>query len=95
MIATDKTGTLTEGRMDVRSLDVPDVPRALAAIVLVNDADLATGVGDPLDLGLLRYAAANGVDSASCGRTIRSQQSGLSTAPGSSPVSQCGGRAAL
>jgi len=64
VIATDKTGTLTEGRMDVRSLDAPDLPRALAAIVLVNDADLATGVGDPLDLGLLRYAVANGVDSA-------------------------------
>ena len=38
------------------------LPRALAAIVLVNDADLTTGAGDPLDLGLLRYAAAQGVD---------------------------------
>ena len=64
VIATDKTGTLTEGQMDVRSLDASDVPRALAAIVLVNDADLATGAGDPLDLGLLRYAAAHGVDGA-------------------------------
>ena len=64
VIATDKTGTLTEGRMDVRALDAPDLARALAAIVLVNDADLATGVGDPLDLGLLRYAVANGVDTA-------------------------------
>lgn len=64
VIATDKTGTLTEGRMDVRSLDAPDLARALAAIVLVNDADLATGAGDPLDLGLLRYAAAHGIDGA-------------------------------
>ena len=62
VIATDKTGTLTENRMEVRSLDVPDQSRALRAIVLANDGDLATGVGDPLDLGLLRHAAASGVD---------------------------------
>ena len=62
VIATDKTGTLTENRMDVRALDAPDLPRALLAVVLANDADLATGAGDPLDLGLLRYAAAQGVD---------------------------------
>ena len=62
VIATDKTGTLTESRMDVRTLDAPDLPRALAAVALANDADLATGAGDPLDLGLLRYAVAHGVD---------------------------------
>ena len=62
VIATDKTGTLTENRMDVRALDASDLPRALAAVTLANDADLATGAGDPLDLGLLRYAAAHGVD---------------------------------
>jgi P-type Ca2+ transporter type 2C len=62
VIATDKTGTLTENRMDVRSLDASDLPRALVAVVLANDADSSTGAGDPLDLGLLRYAAAHGVD---------------------------------
>jgi len=62
VIATDKTGTLTESRMDVRSLDASDLPRALAAIVLVNDADPATGAGDPLDRGLLRHATSHGVD---------------------------------
>ncbi|MGB7219779.1 MAG: HAD-IC family P-type ATPase [Vicinamibacterales bacterium] len=62
VIATDKTGTLTENRMDVRSLDATDLPRALSAIVLANDADLATGAGDPLELGLLRYATTHGVD---------------------------------
>ena len=62
VIATDKTGTLTESRMDVRTLDASDVPRALAAIVLANDADLTTGAGDPLELGLLRHAAAHGAD---------------------------------
>jgi Ca2+-transporting ATPase len=62
VIATDKTGTLTENRMDVQSIDAPDLAHALRAVTLVNDADLATGAGDPLDLGLLRYAAARGVD---------------------------------
>ena len=62
VIATDKTGTLTESRMDVRTLDASDLSRALTAIVLANDADLTTGAGDPLELGLLRHAAAQGVD---------------------------------
>jgi Ca2+-transporting ATPase len=62
VIATDKTGTLTESRMDVRSLDASDMSRALAAVVLANDADPTTGAGDPLDLGLLRYAVAHGAD---------------------------------
>ena len=62
VIATDKTGTLTESRMDVRALDASDLPRALTATVLANDADLATGAGDPLELGLLRHAATHGVD---------------------------------
>ena len=62
VVATDKTGTLTENRMEVRSLDASDLPRALTAVALANDADLSTGVGDPLDLGLLRYAVAHGVD---------------------------------
>ncbi|MGE0462889.1 MAG: cation-translocating P-type ATPase [Vicinamibacterales bacterium] len=62
VIATDKTGTLTENRMEVRSLDTSQAERALRAIVLANDADPAYGVGDPLDLGLLQYANAQGVD---------------------------------
>ena len=64
VICTDKTGTLTENRMDVRGMDADDPGRALRALVLVNDADLATGAGDPLDLGLLRYAVAQGLDPA-------------------------------
>ena len=62
VITTDKTGTLTENRMEVRSLDASDLARALVAVALANDADLSTGAGDPLDLGLLRYASAHGVD---------------------------------
>ncbi|WP_135255749.1 cation-translocating P-type ATPase [Thermus caldilimi] len=57
VIATDKTGTLTENRMEVQKVVGPDPQRALLAIVLCNDADLETGAGDPLELGLLRYAA--------------------------------------
>jgi Ca2+-transporting ATPase len=45
-------------------LDASDRTRALAAVVLANDADPSTGAGDPLDLGLLRYAASHGVDAA-------------------------------
>ena len=77
VIATDKTGTLTESRMDVRSLDAPDLPRALRAVALANDADLSTGAGDPLDLGLLRYAAAHGVDVA----RLREEHSVVSERP--------------
>ena len=62
VIATDKTGTLTENRMEVRSIDATDLRRALVAVVLANDADLSTSAGDPLELGLLRYAETQGVD---------------------------------
>jgi Ca2+-transporting ATPase len=62
VIATDKTGTLTESRMDVRSLETVDEPRMLEAVVLANDADPGSEVGDPLDLGLLRYASEHGTD---------------------------------
>jgi Ca2+-transporting ATPase len=71
VIATDKTGTLTQNRMDVRALDAPELPRALEAIVLANDADPATGAGDPLDAGLLRYAATAGVDAEALRRAHR------------------------
>ncbi|MDW8054352.1 MAG: cation-transporting P-type ATPase [Anaerolineae bacterium] len=57
VIATDKTGTLTENRMEVQRLISDDPQRALLAMVLCNDADLETGAGDPLELGLLRFAA--------------------------------------
>ena len=55
VIATDKTGTLTENQMSVHTLDSPDQERALLAMVLANDADVNGGVGDPLELALLTY----------------------------------------
>ncbi len=56
VIATDKTGTLTENRMHVRDLDSPDTGRALRAMALANDAENGTGAGDPLELALLDFA---------------------------------------
>ena len=64
VIATDKTGTLTENRMHVRAIDAPDAERALQAMVLANDAEIATGAGDPLEVALLDYAASRGADPA-------------------------------
>lgn len=62
VIATDKTGTLTENRMEVEGVVGPDPEGALLAMALCNDADLATGAGDPLELGLLRHVQKAGLD---------------------------------
>ncbi len=56
VIATDKTGTLTENRVEVRDVDSPDRPRAVRAMVLANDAEAVMSAGDPLELALLHYA---------------------------------------
>ncbi len=57
VIATDKTGTLTENQLEVRDIDSPERDRAIEAMAIANDADLESGAGDPLDTALLRYAA--------------------------------------
>jgi len=62
VIATDKTGTLTENRMLVKAVDTESPTKLLQAIVLANDADITTGSGDPLELALLEYAKSNGAD---------------------------------
>jgi Ca2+-transporting ATPase len=64
VIATDKTGTLTENRLSVRSLDAVDEAEALVALVVANDADPETGAGDPLDRALLDFARTRGIDPA-------------------------------
>jgi Ca2+-transporting ATPase len=62
VIATDKTGTLTEERMRVHAIDAPDPRAALVAMVLANDAEADRSAGDPLEIGLLAYASAEGID---------------------------------
>ncbi len=67
VIATDKTGTLTENRMHVRAVDAPDPERALHAMILANDAEIATGAGDPLEVALLRLCGEPWHRSGRCG----------------------------
>jgi P-type Ca2+ transporter type 2C len=62
VIATDKTGTLTENLMHVKDVDTPDTTRALRAMALANDAEHETGAGDPLELALLNYASAREIN---------------------------------
>mgnify|MGYP001290196846 CR=1 FL=1 len=70
VIATDKTGTLTENRLVVRAVDAPDEERLARAAVLANDADPLTGVGDPLDTALLAWARGRGVDAVATRRSL-------------------------
>jgi Ca2+-transporting ATPase len=60
VILTDKTGTLTENRMTVLSIETDHEPEFLRAVTLANDAD--GQAGDPIDLALARYAETRGVD---------------------------------
>jgi Ca2+-transporting ATPase len=56
VIATDKTGTLTENRVHVKDIDTGDSERALRAMALANDAE--HDAGDPLEMALLEYLRA-------------------------------------
>jgi Ca2+-transporting ATPase len=63
-IATDKTGTLTENRMEVSRLSPESQSRKLLELgVLCNDAAENDGqvTGDPVDVALIRAARAAGV----------------------------------
>ncbi|MGZ5481512.1 MAG: cation-translocating P-type ATPase [Pyrinomonadaceae bacterium] len=62
VIATDKTGTLTENRMHVRDVDSPETELALRVMALANDAEHGTGAGDPLELALLDYVVSHGLN---------------------------------
>jgi Ca2+-transporting ATPase len=53
VICTDKTGTLTEGRMRVARVELADQERALQTMVLCNDLE------GPVDIALWEYAQAN------------------------------------
>ena len=62
VIATDKTGTLTENQMQVRELLSDKPERALLAMVIASDAEVGLEVGDPMELALYDYAAGQGLD---------------------------------
>lgn len=64
VIATDKTGTLTENKMHVSELLADDEMLAYRAMSLANDAEVETGAGDPLELGLYHYLIEHAVDPA-------------------------------
>ncbi len=62
VICTDKTGTLTTGRMEARELWGPDRTALLRAAAACCDADLHAGTGDPTELALLRAASEEGIE---------------------------------
>ena len=64
VIATDKTGTLTENTMTVRHLDAPERERALLAMVLAAEAEPDGASGDPLEIGLYAFALHQGLNPA-------------------------------
>jgi Ca2+-transporting ATPase len=65
VICTDKTGTLTTGRMEVRDLWGNDRRELLRVAAGCNDAELgragSSDVGDPTEIALLRAAAVQGI----------------------------------
>ena len=65
VICTDKTGTLTTGRMEVRDLWGRDRRAVLRVAAGCNDAELreagAADVGDPTEIALLRAALLHGI----------------------------------
>jgi Ca2+-transporting ATPase len=69
VICTDKTGTLTTGRMTVREVWGRD-PHAVTFAAAANcDADLATSTGDPTELALLDAARLRGIERGEIERT--------------------------
>jgi Ca2+-transporting ATPase len=73
VIATDKTGTLTENRIEVSRIVPADLRDKILEIgVLCNDA-FGTGQGDPLETALLRSAREASIDVAALRRSCHLQ----------------------
>ncbi len=62
VVATDKTGTLTENRARVAKIFAQNERALVEAGALANDAELGSTLGDPLDVALLEYATLREVD---------------------------------
>jgi len=77
VIACDKTGTLTSNRIVVEALESENESEALLALVLANDADDEGRAGDPLERGLLDFAAGRGADA----RALRAANPRASSRP--------------
>ena len=54
VIATDKTGTITEGRLSVQDVYTQDLPKLQQIGALCNESK--EGLGDPLDIALVEWA---------------------------------------
>ena len=61
VIATDKTGTLTENQMTIERFDAEDESLALQAGVLANEAEWGEEAGDPVDRAFMSYAEEKGL----------------------------------
>jgi Ca2+-transporting ATPase len=77
VIATDKTGTLTENRARVAAVFSSNERALIEASALANDAAVDGDVGDPLDVALVAYAKERGVDVAA----LRSLHDRISSRP--------------
>jgi Ca2+-transporting ATPase len=62
VIATDKTGTLTENQLEVLAIFADNEQAVIEAGAIANDAEPSGDAGDPLDRALITYARARGVD---------------------------------
>jgi Ca2+-transporting ATPase len=62
VIVTDKTGTLTENRLDVAYAELADEERGVRVMAIANEADPGSEAGDPMEVALLRHLADAGVD---------------------------------
>jgi len=71
VVCTDKTGTLTQGKMELREVFGENVKQVLYSAVACSDAELpgksdhnGTPVGDPTEVAMLEYARKEGIEKA-------------------------------